>query len=200
MMLSGLIVPFRAFLVAAVGAAIAWGWYDDREWLSVIAPLVVVGGAYAVSEYGVRRVQEDPVLAVRLMPWRILVPGVIAAVAAGVAIIVTVELTIPESPEGAPPTPTDYKEIVGALSTAITAFLSAAFIDWTGDGEDSRVADWIETTFHEKYKNVFQSGSRGELLVYSSYVIDGWAGPARRKRAKGIAEALQDKNQRRPST
>jgi hypothetical protein len=194
MILSGLLVPLRALVVAALGAGIAWGWYSGHRWVSFVAPLVVGVVAWLVSEYGVSRLTGDPVGAVWLMPWRILVPAVIAAAAAGVAIIVTVELTLPDKTASGAPTPTSTKEIVTALSTAITAFLSAAFIDWTGDGDDSRLADWIRDTFQEKYENVFASGTTGANLVYSSYVGGGWGAAARKKRAEGIAQELQKQN------
>jgi hypothetical protein len=190
MILSGIAVPFRALVVAAVGAAIGWAWYGGHRWAAFIAPLVVALVAYAVSALGVLRLPNDPVNAVRLMPWRIVVPAVVAAAAAGVAIIVTVELTLPDNTAAGTPTPTDLKEIVSALSTAITAFLSAAFIDWTGDSGDSRLADWIGTTFEDKYEGVFKKGSEGERLVFSAYVDGGWSRAGRHKRAEAIKTAL----------
>jgi len=186
MILSGILVPLRALIIGALGAAIAWGWYNDYWWLSVAAPLGVAAIGWIVSEAGVRGLPENPVNAIRLMPWRVLVPAVIAAAAAGAVIIATVELTLPDEPTPS----TDVKEIVAALSGAITAFLGAAFIDWAGDGKDSRIADWISSTFYEKYEGQFEAGSAAANYLYSPNVVDGWGPAAREKRAKGIADAI----------
>jgi hypothetical protein len=198
MMLSGLLVPLRALVVAILGAGIAWGWYTGHRWLSFVAPLVVLAIGLLISEFGVAKLPEDPVTAARLMPWRILVPAVIAAGAAGIAIIVAAELTLPDKTAKGVPTPNSLKEIVTALSTAITAFLAAAFIDWTGDANDSRLADWISSTFQKKYTGYFAAESTGEKLVYSGYVVDGWGGAARMERAMGIAEEIRTGGSRVP--
>ena len=196
MILPSIIVPLRALLVGAAGAAIAWGWYNDYEWLSFVAPLAVLLFGLGVSEIGVRGLPKRPVRAIRLMPWRALVPMAIAAVAAGIVIIVTVELTLPDETASGAPTPSDLKEVVAALSAAITAFLGAAFIDWSGDSNDSRLADWIRSTFHDRYKNVFKSGSKGEQLVYSSYVGGGWGASERTERAELIEAAYKGPDRR----
>jgi hypothetical protein len=126
------------------------------------------------------------------MPWRVLIPSALAAAASGAVIIVTVALTLPEKTSAGTPTPTDLKETVAALSAAITAFLSAAFIDWASDDGDSRIADWIRDTFYDRYDGYFRPNSNGDLFVYSDFAkASGWAGPARLKRAKGIAQELE---------
>lgn len=191
MILAGILVPLRAFVIGALGAAIAWAWYNDYRWVSLVAPLAIVAVGWVISEIGVSLLPKYPVSAVRLMPWRILAPAAVAAFAAGAAIIATIELTLPEEPAPAPPVPTDLKETVAALSAAITGFLGAAFVDWAGDGNDSRIADWIKSTFHEKYKDKFQPGSDGANYVYSDNVIDGWGPAAREKRANEIAKAMK---------
>jgi hypothetical protein len=194
MIFSGLAVPVRALIIGALGAGIAWSWYNGQRWLSFVAPVAVAAVGLSVSALGVSRLPRDPVTAVRLMPWRVLVPSVVAAAAAGLVIIVTVELTLPEKTAAGAPTPTDLKEVVTALSSAITAFLGAAFIDWAGDGKDSRLADWISSTFRKKYKGVFPPDTDGANFVYSSYTVDGWGPAARMTRAKGIVAALSQKS------
>jgi hypothetical protein len=196
MIIPSIIVPLRALLVGAAGAAIAWGWYDGKEWLSFLAPVVVILIGEVISEAGVRGLPSDPVWAVRLMPWRVLVPMALAAAAAGLVIIVTVEVALPDKTSAGAPTPDDLKEIVAALSAAVTAFLGAAFIDWTGDGNDSRVSDWIRSVFLEKYSGVFKPGSQGEQLVFSSYVGGGWGARERTERARRIKAAYDDPGQR----
>ena len=126
------------------------------------------------------------------MPWRILVPAAVAAAAAGLVIIATVELTVPDKTSSAPLPREDLKQTVSALSTAVTAFLGAAFIDWAADGKDSRVADWIRSVFYVKYDGYFTTNSSGEKAVFTMTEIDSGRGPAARaERAEKIAAALQ---------
>lgn len=196
--LSGLATPIRALIVGALGAGIAWCWYNDHRAFAVITPLGVVLVGFLISELGVRRLPEHPVAAVHLMPWRILIPSAVAAAAAGLVIIVTVELTVPDKTPAGNVTPTDVKEIVGALSTAITAFLGAAFIDWAADGKDSRVADWIRDVFYAKYDGYFKKNSEGEEAVFTNIDIDGWGPSARMKRAQAIVVALPNDKEPNP--
>jgi hypothetical protein len=188
---AGLATPLRALVVGALGAGIAWCWYNDMRLFSFVAPLAVIVVGLAVSEAGVRQLPGHPVAAVRLMPWRIVVPSAIAAAAAGLVIIATVELTVPDKTAAGAATPTDIKEIAAALSAAVTAFLGAAFIDWAADGKDSRLADWISGVFYEKYADpYFPKESPAREAVFTNVTIEGWGPAARAKRAKLVAKAL----------
>jgi hypothetical protein len=199
-MLGGLLVPLRALVVALAGAGIAWIWYEeprwvgsiDQGWFAFIPPIAVaVFLGFIPSWLGGRLLPEHPVWAVRLLPTRVFFPIGIAALAAGIAIIITVELTLPEG------TATDTKETVGALATGVTAFLTSAFIDWTSDGTDTRVADYVHAKFQAAYTGYFRPGTVGERLVFSEYdPVSGWSGPARRERATKLADAIKSGDDR----
>lgn len=196
-----ILVALRVLVVGALGAGIAWCWFNDYEWAALAAPFAVALLGVVIAAMGDGVLPDHPVWAVRLMPWRILAPAAVATVAAGAVIVTTVELTLPDEPKPGAET----KELVGALTTAVTAFLTAAFIAWAGDEKDSNLADWIRDRFQTHFTRRPDSGpvakgvhyfapeSRGELLVYSDPVegIAGWGRTARAKRARAIAEELR---------
>jgi hypothetical protein len=196
--LGELVVPLRALVVAALGAGAAWCWYNDWRWLAIVAPIAVVLAGGAAGTFGSALLPGHPLAAVRMMEWRLLVPAALATLASAVLIIATIELTLPDKP--APPT--EAKQLVATLSSAITAFLTASFISWAGDDKDSGLADWIRGRFQDAYKqprdpggsgHFFKAQSRGELLVYSDPIegISGWGRTARRKRADAIAAEIR---------
>jgi hypothetical protein len=192
------LIPLRALLVAALGAGVAWCWFNNWEWVSIAAPFGLAFVGIVLGDIGTQFLPRRPVAAVRLMEWRILVPAAVSTAAAAAVIIATVELTLPDDPGPSAET----KELVGALGVAITGFLTASFISWAGDEKDSRIADWIRSTFQKHYKRTsvagervhrFKPQSRGELLVYADPIegIAGWGRSARISRARGIAEELK---------
>jgi hypothetical protein len=144
-----ILVPLRALIMAALGAAIAWCSFNDLRWVSIAAPIGVAVAGVLVGGIGSSLLPGKPVWAVRVMEWRLLVPAAITTLAAAGVIVVTIELTLPETPKPS----TDTKEIIGALSTAITAFLTSAFITWAGDEKDSRLGDWIRDQFQAHYQD-----------------------------------------------
>jgi hypothetical protein len=111
----------------------------------------------------------------------------VAAVASGAVIVITVALAVPDTD------PTWHKETIGALSTGLTGFLTAAFISWTGDESDSTVSDRIRSIFWSVYEGKFKPGSAGQRWVYSDEfkTIQGWGRTARITRAKGIDERMR---------
>jgi hypothetical protein len=127
-------------------------------------------------------------------------PAAIAAVAGAVVVLLAVALTVPDG------TATSTKETIGALSTGVTAFITAAFISWAGDADDSRVAEHIKSAFRARYDRAgravrpgvhyFVAESPGEKWVYSEEYggIVGWSHRARLRRARGIASELKTGN------
>lgn len=182
--LSGLGTPLRALLVAVVGAWWAWLWFGgDGVWAIVLAAGALLAGM-AIDWLGRNAPLDRPHLAVSLMEWWIVIPMVLAGIAAATAIVVTVELVVPDT------APAETKETIGAIATAITAFLASGFIDWAADGSDSRVSDRIRDHFYERYKTTFTDGSIADCYIYSaSYAgADNWGRAGRRLRADGIKQ------------
>lgn len=183
--LEGLGAPLRALGVAVLGAWWAWLWFDGNRIMVLVLILAPLLLGLTLDGLGRSRVPlENPVWKIRLMEWWILVPVVLAGAAGAAAIVSTVELVVPET------VPDATKEVVGAVGTAITAFLSAGFIDWAADGDHSKLSERIRDHFHQVYKPVLKLDSVADRFVYSaSYQgADGWGRAARRLRAKGVAK------------
>jgi hypothetical protein len=182
--LDGLAATIRALVVALAGAEGARLWLSGTRWqVAVGVGLGVIVVALLIDAAGRRWFLSKPLAKVRLMEWWTLVPMVMAAAAAAVSIIVTVSLTVPEG------TPEATKQTIGAVATAITSFLSSAFVDKIGGEDDSKLSDRIRDNFYTTYENTFKDGSQGEFYVFSgSYGgATGWGRAARRVRAKGLS-------------
>jgi hypothetical protein len=194
---SPLRIPLQALGIALAGVGLAWLWFNDLWWVGLLS----VAGAgligWASDKIGAAQLPERPVSAVYSLQGWLLIPLALAAIAAAAVVIVTVELTLPDD------TPTDTKELVGAVSTGITTFLTAVFISWASDDQNSTLAEHIMDAFHGRYTDprtpkpgahVFRNDSRGLLSVFEpEYLgVEGWGWPARLTRARAIAKELKD--------
>lgn len=195
-----LATPLRALAVALGGVGLAWLWFHEHWWLALLAGLAGCFVGWSLDWIGFQMLPKRPVAAGRLMEWWIVTPAVIAALASGAVAVVTVALAVPDSAKS------DTKTLIGALTTGLTGFITTAFVSWSGDDKDSKLADHISSAFEKKYKrepgpdaqrsrhvHYFAADSDGERWVYSPEFkgVDGWGRPARIKRAKGIAEELR---------
>jgi len=198
----GLAIPLRAFFVAALGIFLAWLWFNSLLWVAILLSLGILILGVVLYWFGKRQFPDKPVLGLTLIEFFVISPAMLAAIASGIIIVVTVNLTAPKD------APTETKEMMTALSTAITAFLTSGFISWAGDRDDSSLAKRVREIFQSKYKRFepnekpeegvkyFRAESVGERLVYSYQYrgIEGWGGKARKKRARGIAQELKTGN------
>lgn len=174
--------PLRALVVGLAGVALAWLWFNGEAVLAIVAAIAVGSMGTVLDRVGRALLPRQPQVAVRFLEWWILTPAAIAAIASAVVVVVTVALTIPDTAGASQ----DTKEIVGTLSTGLTAFVTAAFISWAGDDKDSTLAGHIRDTFWQKYKRAggtaqsgtqaFPPGSAGERWVYSNEYrgVEGW--------------------------
>jgi hypothetical protein len=185
--LKGLAVPFRALAVALLGVLWAWLWFNSNGLLAAATAVLALLVGAGLDAIGRHAPFDKPARAVTFMEWWIVVPMVLAGAASAITVIVAVALVVPDSAGD------QVKETVGALATAITAFLSSGFVDWAADDSDSRVSDRIQEHFHDVYKDKFKPGSAAQLYVFSgSYGgATGWGRKARRSRAEGIQTRYQ---------
>ncbi|MEA2276416.1 MAG: hypothetical protein QOC78_1376 [Solirubrobacteraceae bacterium] len=188
-------VPLQALLIGLAGVGLASLWFNHHR---LIGAAAVVGGivlGWAIDACGNNRLPGHPVFALHLLEGWLLIPLALAAAAAAAVVIVTVELTVPDSAA------TTTKELIGGASTGITTFLTAGFIAWTSDDDDSTLADHVEERFQAHYTRGatttngmrgFRANSAGERWVFSEAYggIDGWGRAARKTRAKGIKAEL----------
>ena len=192
-----LATPLRGLVVGLVAAGLAWLSFNDLAWLAVIAAAGAISLGLLLDLVGKALLPSRPRAAVHVLEWWVMTPAMIAAVAGAVVIVVTVALTVPEG------TAADTKETVGAVSAAITGFITSTFVSWSSDEKDSILADHIRDAFWAHYKRAgtetkkgvhyFKGDSAGERWVYGEEYggIEGWGHSARLARAKGIAEQLK---------
>jgi hypothetical protein len=193
--LSPLRVPLIALAVALGGVGLAWLWFNHHRPLAVIAVVAAVLVGWVIDRVGERLLPDHPKAALYLLEGWLLISLTLAMAAGAAVVIITVELTLPDS------TPTSTMELVGAVSTGLTTFLTAGFISWAGDEKDSTLSDHVMKVFQRHYTrpgkpasraHTFKPESNGELWVFAEAHggAEGWGGSACRKRAKGIAAEL----------
>lgn len=194
--LSPLRIPLQALAVALAGVAVAWALLKGHLDLALLAVAVVVLLGIACNEIGRGVLPKWPVAANYALQGWLLIPLAVSVIASGAAIVIAVKLALPED------TPTETEKLVSAISTGLVSFLTAAFITWTGDEKDSRLADHVKGAFESKYTrpgvakagaHVFAPGSPGELWIYAGEYggIEGWGRMARLARARGVAKELK---------
>lgn len=191
--------PLRALLVALAGVALTYLWLSDQMIVAVALAVAAVVLGWVINRIGELLLPKRPVASIRFLESWLLTPAAIAAVASAVVVVITVTLTIPDDSNVSG----NVKELVGTLSTGLTAFLTAAFIEWAGDDKNSKLADHVKSVFQSKYgrkddpnlpqgAHGFPAGSDPERWVFSDEFggIEGWGYAARRKRAQGVADSL----------
>lgn len=92
------------------------------------------------------------------------------------------------------------------LAAGLSTFLSAAFVSWIGEQDNTRISNRIRDQFYKKYKRAavyppptdgrmyFTPGSRGETTVYSSIQIRGWNFADRWERASKLSAEIASGN------
>jgi hypothetical protein len=192
-------LPFRAFLVAAGGIALASFWFQGKPGLALLILAFLVGMGEVIAFTGERLLPNKPEKALRWLEWSVLGPAGLSAAAAALTVVLGVELSASEAAE--------TKALAAALGIGITAFITTGFLSWTGDASDSKVAGHIRDAFYRHYKRegdpgadaarvvAFERYSAGERWVYSNAFrcVEGWGRKARLQRARGIAEEMEKK-------
>jgi hypothetical protein len=200
---ASLLLAFPAFVIAAVGVALAVLTFTIG-WQTAVGIGVGVALAGAAADTVGRKclLPRRPVVGVWLMEAWILLPGAIAALATALLIHLNVRLK-PGDESGLSH---EDKQILSACLTAITAFVTATFIKAADDTETNWVAPHIRDAFYAKYQQPPVTGSRDPSVFYfklgdsevEKWVhrdtyggVKGWGWKARHRRAKGVADALK---------
>lgn len=197
-LLGDIVLPFRVLLVAGFGVVFAILLLNENYAVVLGALAVAVVVALAADGTGQRLLPKHPRTALYFMEIWVLGPSAVAAVAAGAAVVVGARLA-PSS--GLDP---EVVAVMEATATALTAFLTGAFVSWVGEKDSSRIADRIKRHFFAHYaraaagsarlprKHYFTAESRGERAVYSTDIdgVTGWGITARWKRASIVAAEL----------
>ena len=183
-----LIKAIPALLVAALGAVFAWMWLI----LMPTAPFVpiLIGAGIAVVGFALRalgrgRVRSAPEAGLPLLEAWALTILAVGSLVAGFVIVVAVWLA-GQTPTGTPET---TKQVITAVVTGFTAFLSASFIKGFEDF-DALIATSVKTDLQAAFAScTYPAESAGWKALNANYApgATGWGFNARRARAKILA-------------
>lgn len=219
-MIAAVTLPLRALSFALGGAILAYLWFRVGAWLPLVVLAVAVLGGWVLSLLGKSRLPDHPIAALRWFEWRALSIGVIAAVAAGIAIVVGVEITVASAPEGEDAVVAAQAEQLKAVVAAVSAALAALVTGLATKPEDldSAVGAYVKDAFAAAYdvrrepgaagqarpvfasagawrsdgKILFPSGSDALDAVGSTYAWPDWLKENRTARAEAIAQYLAE--------
>lgn len=174
------------FLVASGGVGLAWLGFNTIWLLPVLVIAATAGLAYSVFLAGKARTSRDPVGAIRLMAWRILLPGALAAGAAGLTIAVAVWLNAPKDASA------DTTKLLAASVAAFSGLFATLLVKDAESADDKWVATPIRRVFESKFHGRFSPESRPALATFAQTFegMTGWGPEARRARAAAIKAAL----------
>jgi hypothetical protein len=175
--------------VALAGAGLACLWFYVNWWLPVALVLLGCAAGWLLFRSGRCNVARDPEGALKRMEWRLLLPGSIAASAAALIILIQVWFQTQEnwSDEG--------KQLVTAVSTAVTTTIGALFVKGAETFDNTWLAGPIKKAFQDALAEMFDSGTEGDLALYN--IQGDWGREDRWERAKIIAEELLKLAERR---
>lgn len=194
--------PFLALMVALGGVTLAWVWINEENHSCAIGVIIVGMLLGRGCEWtGILLLPKYPKQALYFMEFSVISPALVAAVASGAIVLISIALSPPEGVS------VETKQVLTTLSAGISAFLTAGFLGWTGEKGDSKLANRIRGKFQEKYQrhipqatkilgvHYFKADSPGERWVYSGAYrgISGWGREARKKRAQGLADELKSR-------
>jgi hypothetical protein len=208
--LSPLRVPAQAMVVALAGAGMAWLCLNGRWELAALATVAIVLIGVGCDIGARAAITKSPLVAIYLFQGWLLIPLAVAVLASAAIIVLVIKTTLPKENAAGEPTSTETEKLVGAVSTGITTFLTAAFVSWVGDGKDSKLADHIQACFEGRFTDqatekpgawVIKDNSPAMQWVFAGACqgIEGWGWKARAKRARGVKEALKAKEITKPS-
>jgi hypothetical protein len=158
-MWTSVLTPLRSLLIALGSLLLAYWYFSGDQWryLAVVAAAMLVGLGLALDQLGRLLLKaKQPKAGVRLMEWWILAPSGIAAIASAVIIIIAVELAAPDDASSA------TKELLGALSAGITAFLTTMWID-PSEKADATIGDRVQSACFRSYSSMIGKDTNSRL-------------------------------------
>lgn len=184
--------PAKALIVVLIGMAFAW-MLINKQWVpALLLVLVAIVAGYLLELIGALLLPKKPRAGLLFLEGWVLGPAAIAAFVSGLLVVLAIDL--------APPKDTDpaTEELMKTLAAGLSTFLSAAFVSWIGEQDNTRISDRIRAQFYKKYRRArvypppadgvmyFTPGSKGENAVYSSVQIGGWNFADRWERASKL--------------
>lgn len=172
--------PAKSLVVVLIGMAFAWMQINHQWAESLVLLLVAIVAGYLFELIGTLFLPKEPRAGLLFLEGWVLGPAAIAAFVSGLIVVLAIDLTPPKDTDPA------TEELMKTLAAGLSAFLSAAFVSWIGEQDNTRISNRIRDQFYKKYKRAtvhpppnngvmyFTPGSRGETAVYSSIQIGGW--------------------------
>jgi hypothetical protein len=199
--LSPLRIPLQAMVVALAGAGMAWLCLNDHWVAGVVATGAIILIGIVCDRAARASITRWPLLAVYLFQGWLLIPLAVAVLASAAIIVLAIKTTLPKENAAGEPTSSETEKLVAAVAGGITTFLTATFVSWTGDAEDSKLSAHIQERFEARFTKVdnatagdwvIAKGSRAENWVFGGAVggIEGWGWKARFKRAREVKLGL----------
>jgi hypothetical protein len=192
-----------ALYVGIFGAFLAYLYFVIGWPLSIAAFVVPTALGALANCLGEARFWRSPKSAMRLKEAWVLFPASIAAAITALLIALNAQLDGWQVPGLLGAVTVDQnKEIITALSSAITAFLGAIILKAASDGDEDWIGPHVASAFREHYRrgkfdprdknNLYYDSSSYPLLdlaVYSANPrgdVEDWGFGARREREKDI--------------
>lgn len=168
--------------VALAGAGLATLWYYVNWWIPLLLVLIGCLAGWLLFRRGLKKVVQKPIAALRLMEVRILLPASLAA--AGAALVILVEVWL-QTQDG---WSDERKQIVTALSAALTTFIGALLVKGAETFDEEWLADPIRDAFQDRLSGEFPDNSRGQVALHN--LQGDWGSSDRKKRVKIIDQQL----------
>lgn len=192
-MLAPLKVPVASAAYTLIGLLLAKYWYDGVYWPTWLTLAVALALAFGIAPIARRFITTKPTLALRAFESYGWINGLLSAVAACVAVLVTVKLTAVAGKDD------PVKQLVTQASTALTALIGGIVVA-TKDTDD-KLGKWIAREFQAKFtragkgepgKVALKAGSESEVAVFTRYANHwtDWSEDNRAARVKALNEHL----------
>lgn len=188
--------PAKALVIVLVGISFAWMLVKHQWPQALLLVLGAIVAGYLLELIGTLFLPMKPRAGLLFLEGWVIGPAAIAAFASGLAVLVAIDLAAPTGADDA------TKELLKTLAAGLSAFLSAAFVSWIGEQNNTRISDRIRRQFYRKYDRAtvypppsdgalyFTPGSKGETTVYSGVQIEGWNFADRWERARRLSAEI----------
>jgi hypothetical protein len=176
--------------------ASAWLGFNVSPFLpAAIIAFVLLVGAVAFA-FGKQSLPDDPIRAVTLLEWSVLLDYALGTVASSVLVWLGVQLEPSEDAS------TDSKKLLAATFGAISGLLTALFIKGAEEADEGWVGSRIAKRFRLAYAGRFEPGSAPWRAIHEPDFAgeSGWGKAARRVRAAYVLRGLGTVDDLKPAT
>ena len=152
--------PAKALIVVLIGMAFAWMLINQQWAAALLLVLLAIVAGYLLELIGTLLLPQRPRAGLLFLEGWVLGPAAIAAFVSGLLVVLAIDLTPPKDTDAA------TEELMKTLAAGLSTFLSAAFVSWISEQDNTRISDRIRGQFYKKYKRakVFPSPADGACI------------------------------------